>query len=375
MTEIVFDGNLQEALSSPKVRPGDRLLLKGGTYAGDFVCGLSGDAKRITVMSYPGEWAVIDGSLQIIGENTTFSELEICYTGWRRRDEAEGANEAAIKSIYLNGTNNALTSCIIHDMRIGMYSGRDGVGSVMSGCLSYNNGYAGTVRGYGHGAYAMNRVGARKRIANNIFCGGFAYGIHCYDEVPECLTDIDITGNISFESGVLSGFSPRSNVLLGGYNVIAKNCTISGNQTYHSKADGYENNLGYGGGADGVVLADNYMPDGLTKSQVVNVSETGNYYDMTDRVGIVQVSPLRLHVAIYNPSLSNSVLVDVSKYFKDGDTLTVHNAQDYFGDIRKLTVDGGRVEVVMAGTVAAPVAWSSAPSTFPKFGAFVMERQ
>jgi hypothetical protein len=55
--------DLQTALSQPDgIRPGDTIYLRGGIYNGKFVSSLNGTpVSPITVRSYPGEWAVIDG--------------------------------------------------------------------------------------------------------------------------------------------------------------------------------------------------------------------------------------------------------------------------------------------------------------------------
>jgi hypothetical protein len=54
--------DLQTALSQAKVRPGSTLYLRGGTYRGKFVSNLTGTSSApITVRSYPGEWAIIEG--------------------------------------------------------------------------------------------------------------------------------------------------------------------------------------------------------------------------------------------------------------------------------------------------------------------------
>lgn len=55
--------DLQTALGHPSVvQPGDRIWIRGGVYNGKFTSHLSGSsAAPITVCSYPGEWAVLDG--------------------------------------------------------------------------------------------------------------------------------------------------------------------------------------------------------------------------------------------------------------------------------------------------------------------------
>ena len=50
--------------SLPKLKPGDTLLLRGGTYFENVYCAIVGTEKEpITIRSYPGEVAVIDGGI------------------------------------------------------------------------------------------------------------------------------------------------------------------------------------------------------------------------------------------------------------------------------------------------------------------------
>src|SRR6476646_8677352 len=67
---ITSPWDLKTALSQPlAVKPGDTIYLRGGTYnvpAADlgFTSRLTGTAASpIKVMSYPGEWAIIDGNV------------------------------------------------------------------------------------------------------------------------------------------------------------------------------------------------------------------------------------------------------------------------------------------------------------------------
>lgn len=195
-----------------------------------------------------------------------------------------------------------------------------------------------------------------------------------------------IDANIIFNSGILSApFSPRSNILLGGgTGVVAQNCTIKNNYTYHSNSNAYANNLGYQGGANNITLKDNYMPDGLDKSSVTNITESGNTYrSIGNKVVVISLEDYqagRAHVAIYNEANADGVIVDLSLVMglKAGDSVKVRNAQDYFTDIQILTLDvNKRIIVNMQAvnrTVAAPVAWSTPETTFPTFGAFVVSR-
>lgn len=56
--------DLQTALNQPSaIQPGTTVYLRGGTYTGRFISNLSGSTNNpITVRSYPGEWAKINGN-------------------------------------------------------------------------------------------------------------------------------------------------------------------------------------------------------------------------------------------------------------------------------------------------------------------------
>lgn len=59
---------LNEILKPGAVPPGSTVYLREGTYSGNFTCALSGAAgKKTVIRSYPGETAIIDGSLTLTG--------------------------------------------------------------------------------------------------------------------------------------------------------------------------------------------------------------------------------------------------------------------------------------------------------------------
>jgi hypothetical protein len=77
--------DLQTALNKPDtvIKPGDTVWLHGGIYVGRFVSNLKGNASDyITVSSYPGEWAIIDGNTPTIAYVEEFySPISPCSTG------------------------------------------------------------------------------------------------------------------------------------------------------------------------------------------------------------------------------------------------------------------------------------------------------
>jgi len=112
--------DLATALSlSTKIKPGATIYLRGGAYRGKFQCHLTGDSsKPITVRSYPGEWAKLDGymtttlsgaisssmtSITLV-DGASFADGNV----FTFRDGEVGTEE----QVYLNGkSGNTFSSC------------------------------------------------------------------------------------------------------------------------------------------------------------------------------------------------------------------------------------------------------------------------
>jgi hypothetical protein len=164
----------------------------------------------------------------------------------------------------------------------------------------------------------------------------------------------------------------------GGYNVIAHSPTLIGNYTYR----GASVNVGYQGGATDITLENNYFPEGIITNGNVIV-DSGNIYmhENEPRVFVRRAYPGRIHVAVYNWSGAASVIVDLSRVtnLSFPDFVKVHNIQDYFNDIQMLQLDSNKcIQVDMLPnhhTVALPngTGWESPVSSFPLFGAFVID--
>lgn len=88
----------------------------------------------------------------------------------------------------------------------------------------------------------------------------------------------------------------------------------------------------------------------------------------------------RAHLLVYNWALSNNVMVSVSTIgWGSTASVRVRNAQDYWNDIRTNTLPGNNILLPMqasAHTVALPYGSTTASGSpsFPKFGAFILER-
>lgn len=261
-------------------------------------------------------------------------------------------------------------NCIIHDFSdVGLWA--DALGAEMYGCIIFHNGWSGVDRGYGHGLYVQNDKPA-KVIKDCIIFDNFGWGIHAYAD-KGMINNIILDGCVCFGAGSLYPQKVH-NILIGGWASVALNPTVQNCMTYGSNGI----NIGYNAGAENIVLTDNYAPDGIVVNGKVT-ADKGNYRGpaIGNRVFLRpnEYKQGRAHLIIYNEAKAESVLVDVSSLYKDGDVVQIRNVQDYFKDIQLLSVEKGMLKVSMIDrTVSAPVAWKAPESTFPLFGCFVTER-
>lgn len=375
MTVTVFPGTFAQALQSPTIRAGDVLLLHGGTYSGSFTNTLAGiEDQVITIRSYPGEHAVIDGVITVNGSYVVFQDLEIIYSGWVTRQSAEaGSSPSDIpteKTLTVGAERGKFINCIIHDVS-GPSWFSNALGGEFYGCVIYHVGWNGTDRGHGHGLYVQNDT-PEKIIKDCIIFDNFGWGIHAYTQ-GGTINNIVLEGNTCFRAGSLA--DEIHNPILYGGSEVANNPILRANMTYVGKS-----NLGYLDGCTNAIIEDNYMPDGLAKINVEITSETGNYYGpaVGNRVflRVNDYDPKRAHLIIYNEAQAGTIEVDVSRIYKDGDKVQARNVQDYFTDIQTLTVTAGKITVNMQAvnrTVATPIGWTAPATTFPQFGCFVLE--
>ena len=176
------------------IQPGDTLYLRGGTYhtywgynLDGYECiwrsSLAGSANApIKVMSYPGEWAILDSgvgtlvnwvTLEVYGQYTWFQNLEIMDSNPTRYDTSTdtwtvssgknagiemGAGDPAVVG-YTPGLK--CINCLIHDTTCGMDIYRAGSGAEAYGNIISYNGWEGADRAHGHGLYTQNSGGAQ----------------------------------------------------------------------------------------------------------------------------------------------------------------------------------------------------------------------
>jgi len=354
-------------------------LLDGTTPDESHVITLDGESGRlITIRALSGTRPKLNGSITFNGSYYTIRDLEFFWDGWTTRETAQaGSSPTDIDLKTMNGIGPSLKliNCIIHDLS-SPYFPEEMSGLEIYGCIIYHIGWIGSDRGHGHGLYLHNQT-TTKNIKDCIIFDNFGWGIHAYAPTGERLKNFNFIGNICFNAGVLASDSYK-NFLFGADSGQADTASFIENMSYGAGGLQF-----YGDGAINITLTDNYIPDGKTGTYTA-VSESGNYYgpDVGNQVFVRpnDYQSDRANVTIYNQDGLDSITVDLSSVagLSAGDTVSVHNVQDYFVDIQSLIVAGdGTIAVDMQAvnrSVATPVGWAAPATTFPDFGAFVLEK-
>ncbi|HEV8400740.1 MAG TPA: Ig-like domain-containing protein [Gemmatimonadales bacterium] len=233
-----------------KIRPGDTLWLRGGSYLGAYSSTLAGTAAApIVVRQYPGERATIDvnGSLNdglyVSGTYATYWGFEIMNSSTDRTTVTPQRPHGIVNY----GSHNRYVNLIIHDNGIGFYNYTSAADVEIYGCLFYNNGWQGT-KGGGHAIYVKSSVGPLV-LHDNIAFTQFAYGLHAYTNAGSGeLINIHMIGNVSFNNGTISALGASAagaNIIMGGEEPVQQG-TMVDNMTYFSPGLGvYNIDLGF----------------------------------------------------------------------------------------------------------------------------------
>lgn len=216
MTEIVFPGTFEQALNSPDIKPGDRLLLKSGIYVGDWTINVGGAKNNsIIIQPYQNEMVIIDGTIIFNKPYIILKDLEIIDSNLDRTQPTI--------AITMNQIGAELIGCHIHHMRSSVFWFGSGAGRIAE-CWMHDNGYT-DLDGMGHGyaIYTHNNVGGERRIERNLFgneVGKYAYQLYSGGAnwiqdyfIADNVTDgdpIHIGGglglkNINFSTNILNG--------------------------------------------------------------------------------------------------------------------------------------------------------------------------
>jgi len=260
--------DLRTALSGAggRVRAGDTVWIRGGTYSGSFTSSLTGSqGLPVVVRAYPGERAIIDGAPStsetfiINGDWSVFWGLEIMNSLLTR-------DARRPQGIYVNGGSHVkLINFIVHDVGEGLYTESSADDVEIYGSIFYNQGWQTSIRSDGHGVYVKNSGPGSKVVRDNVFFNSYGLGIHGYTDAGDgFLRNLVIEGNVMFNAGTLSTY-PSANLLLGGEAPV-ENGTVKDNFLYFSPGKGSTNaRMGYLSVANPSLTATgNYIVGGST---------------------------------------------------------------------------------------------------------------
>lgn len=405
--------DLASALSAQSpANPGDTIMLRGGTYSGNFVSELRGAASApILVRGYPGERAIVSSTsattpaLTVKGLYTWFADFEI--TSARPERTTDLVQNVPIRQgvgVLVDAASNVrFINLVVHDLQGGFTIPAEAEGVEVYGNIIYYNGWqrADGV-GEGHGILSPNQTAGRF-IRDNVIFDQFSHGIQVYGSQVD---NVLIEGNTVFNNGGIAKFLDR-NVMVGGGS---KSLVFANNMTYFSAgptAIGESVNIGFGGDCVGTKIVDNYLTGGnplnLTKCRPAEMRGNvvhgryepedakryaGNDY-MTPKtpptptmsgvrtfVRENQYDPSRSTITVFNWDRLPTVSIDPPQQLKRSDKYTVLHAADVFGPpVASGTYDGGPLVIPMRNlTMAIPVGpvTTLPPPTAPEFGVFVL---
>lgn len=388
----------------------------------------------VIIRAYPGERVTIDGSVEIYSEYVTFWGFEITNTNPDRTSSEVGSHPSDISrgsGVNLLAPNISLINNIIHEGENGISSFSSSPDAIIYGNISFNNGWMGPDRGHGHGLYAQNETGSKTLAENIVFNNFGAYSFHLYTENGS-LKNFTLTGNVAMnDTFLIGGTQPVQNIHLFEnyvYNTKSKlgysnqnntNLQLQQNWFWNPSGTGIEINWW-----NNFTVMDNYILSGSSpvltyepSSSPGPVNWTNNNYQagsdtdsftydgdqlswnqwrstttydsgsqfstapLTDPSVFVrpnQYEKKRGNIIIFNWSDLNEINADISSLgLASGDLYTLHNAQNYYAETIQGTYNDSNptITIPMTGwSVAKPIGWSVPlnPSTFPKFGVFVL---
>lgn len=183
-----------DILNSLRVLPGDTLLLRGGTYSGDWVIdtNIKGtQTNPVTIKPYNGESVTIDGSLQVLGDYITI--IDIDFT-----DTIHADPQYVSMGVYAAGTGFQMYGCHIrkqHASGVSWYG--HGVGEISENWIEDNGYLDADGNTHGYCIYTHNEIPGEHFIRRNLMRPRREkYSLHVYTSSPVPLYDYRIFDNV-----------------------------------------------------------------------------------------------------------------------------------------------------------------------------------
>lgn len=365
-------------LLSHNIIPGDTLLLRAGTYSGDYVLPyIAGtEALPITIKPYNGETVIFDGSLTV-GNYVRLYDLNFTDARIDRHIYTPG--------IYATGLGFHMHGCIVSDIHnSGLSWYGYGVGEVSENIFLNNGGRNGDESGHGHALYTHNAAGGAHLIARNLFFDQFGtYALHIYSAGSNGLKDYTVEDNITCGQPTHTGgglgltdFIYRRNIQYGSYIQQGRYSGSHKNINGQIKDNVTFDLVSYSVNADCTYEWENLVESG-------NIAYGG---EPSNRAGYVVVSNPAVwtrvipfskserwaaSVAIYNRESAETVSVDFTGLANGN--YKFRNAQNP-AETSDFTYSGGSVDVPTNWTAAQRIGDAQPTTTWPVFGGLVVER-
>lgn len=215
---------LQVALISENIIPGDTIVMLNGIYKGNYVAIIDGNIdNRITIKAETPYTAVVDGGITL-GNNdgTTGAYIDVREIHVTNLDadrgtwEAEQGTISIPISVYVLAPNCRIINNYIHDGGVGIAAYDKSEGLLAYGNLIWNSGWADDVRG---GAQNVYTHGANQTLKNNICAGAFKETFKAYS-AGSYIKDYTAQNNVMFV---------RSSDVIGSETIRMDNISFKGN--------------------------------------------------------------------------------------------------------------------------------------------------
>ena len=176
---------LQNALASENVIAGDTIIMLDGTYTGNYVSTVTGNAlAKIYVKPKNYMAAIIDGYLQIGdfgGINGAYTRVRNirCFNSNTNRGTWATPQGTISRppNIFPAAPNVEIINCIYHDGGVGIPAYNEANGLVVYGTVGFNNGWADDVLG---GAQNLYIHSLNKTVKHCVFGGAFKRSVAIY---------------------------------------------------------------------------------------------------------------------------------------------------------------------------------------------------
>jgi hypothetical protein len=349
-------------LGERPVRPGDTILLRGGTYrrrpAEQFAVKLVGaEGMPIHVRPAPGERARIDGGLAVHNPSAHvwIWDLELFVSEPQpEKPVGPGSHPEDFTRPWggLNvhgGSRCKFLNLVIHDCRQGVSWWSGSRDSELHGCILYDNGWQAVDRGHGHAVYTQNGEGT-KTISDCILTGGHAYTLHAYGSSRADVNNYLIEGNICYRAGpfLVGGGKPSKNIRVFQNCLHGVSMRIGYDAPFNEDCEVRDNVIVNGGleirkYQKAINEGNLVLPPNAPRPAGVRVVLRPNKY-----------APDRANVAVFNWEKKPAVAVDPGGFLQPGEAFRLMNPSDVFGaSVLRGRYDGRPLDVPVAGEFAA----------------------